>query len=159
MEQKCKEKMQQRRLHKLCCKGRSVRETWSKGLTSNNTLSDIGSHIDYREKLAHFARSRCKSEGCTNFAIKGRVCIRHGAKYVRKKCSSEGCTRYAQKKGVCIKHGAIMNRSKLSRGDKKNRKGERGLCQSHDASSQNCYEESTAFAASTVLGSEYENTT
>ena len=49
---------------------------------------------------------RCNSEGCTNQAQKGGVCIKHGAKVEYKRCSSEGCTKYAQKGGVCWKHGA-----------------------------------------------------
>ena len=31
----------------------------------------------------------CSSEGCTKIAVRGGVCIRHGAKV--KLCSSEGC--------------------------------------------------------------------
>ena len=46
---------------------------------------------------------KCSSEGCTNLAQQGGVCIRHGAKV--KRCSSEGCTNKAQKGGVCKRHG------------------------------------------------------
>jgi hypothetical protein len=47
-------------------------------------------------------------EGCTNIAIKGGVCKRHGAKkeHKHKRCSVKGCTNQVQKGGVCIKHGA-----------------------------------------------------
>eukprot|EP00985_Skeletonema_marinoi_P005228 scaffold2259_cov149-Skeletonema_marinoi.AAC.2 len=48
----------------------------------------------------------CKSEGCTNRAIQGGQCFRHGAKAHRKLCSSEGCKNYVVRAGICIKHGA-----------------------------------------------------
>jgi hypothetical protein len=48
----------------------------------------------------------CKHEGCTNIAlIRGVVCIRHVAKKV-KKCCNEGCASHAVKGGVCLQHGA-----------------------------------------------------
>eukprot|EP00985_Skeletonema_marinoi_P008050 scaffold3586_cov115-Skeletonema_marinoi.AAC.6 len=49
----------------------------------------------------------CSSEGCTNQAKQGGVCIKHGAK--AKLCSSEGCTNVVVKGGVCIRHGAAIN--------------------------------------------------
>jgi hypothetical protein len=49
----------------------------------------------------------CSSEGCTNQAQKGGVCVRHGAKVIR--CSNEGCTNQAKKGGVCMRHGAYRN--------------------------------------------------
>lgn len=49
-------------------------------------------------------RQRCSSEGCTNYALQGRVCARHGAKLRR--CSVEGCTKKSQKGGLCCRHGA-----------------------------------------------------
>jgi hypothetical protein len=48
----------------------------------------------------------CKSEGCTNRAIQGGTCFRHGAKAHRKLCSSDGCKNYVVRGGICIKHGA-----------------------------------------------------
>ena len=45
----------------------------------------------------------CYADGCTNLAVKGGVCIKHGAKV--KRCSSKGCTNQAQKGGLCIKLG------------------------------------------------------
>ena len=51
-------------------------------------------------------RKLCSSDGCTNLAQKGGVCVKHGATLTKKKCSSSGCTNLAQKGGVCIKHGA-----------------------------------------------------
>mmetsp|Transcript_32162 Transcript_32162/g.48574 ORF Transcript_32162/g.48574 Transcript_32162/m.48574 type:complete len:104 (-) Transcript_32162:330-641(-) len=46
---------------------------------------------------------RCSSEGCTNRALRR---VKHGAKFAKKKCSIEGCSSYAMKGGVCMKHGA-----------------------------------------------------
>ena len=42
-------------------------------------------------------RKKCSHEGCTNNAVKGGVCVRHGAKHSRKRRSEEGCTNYAMK--------------------------------------------------------------
>eukprot|EP00986_Skeletonema_menzelii_P016448 scaffold14642_cov146-Skeletonema_menzelii.AAC.4 len=57
--------------------------------------------------MRHGAKTkRCSSDGCANQAKTGGVCIRHGAKTKPKRCSSDGCTNYAQKGGVCIRHGA-----------------------------------------------------
>ena len=47
---------------------------------------------------------RCKGEGCTNKAVKGGVCVKHGAE--RKLCSNESCTNVAVSGGVCFRHGA-----------------------------------------------------
>jgi len=55
---------------------------------------------------ANTVAKRCSSEeGCTNYAVKGGVCIRHGAKMNRNQCSSEGCANIAIKGGVCKRHG------------------------------------------------------
>ena len=50
------------------------------------------------------ARKNCKVEGCTNGAIQGGVCIRHGA--IVPNCKAEGCTNRAYQRGVCQRHGA-----------------------------------------------------
>jgi hypothetical protein len=34
------------------------------------------------------------------------VCIKHGAKVKKYTCSHEGCTNYARRGGVCVRHGA-----------------------------------------------------
>eukprot|EP00986_Skeletonema_menzelii_P018517 scaffold26652_cov151-Skeletonema_menzelii.AAC.11 len=34
--------------------------------------------------------------------------VRHGSKV--KRCSSEGCTSYAKKGGVCVRHGAVKSK-------------------------------------------------
>jgi len=60
--------------------------------------------------VKHGAKVRlCSSEGCTNHALKGGVCIKHGAKPSVKHCTSEGCTNRAKRGGVCWKHGAYRN--------------------------------------------------
>src|SRR5210317_1869431 len=94
-------------MHKASSEGRSMREAWGKG-----------------------QKMRCSSEGCTNQAVRGGVCIKHGAKH--KRCSSEGCTNQVVKKGVCWRHGAKVP------------------YRNHD-------EESTAFAS--CFGSEFDKTT
>ena len=47
-------------------------------------------------------KERCSGEGCTNQALKGGVCWRHGAR--RKLCSTEGYTNIVVKGGVCRRH-------------------------------------------------------
>ena len=60
-------------------------------------------------------KKRCSTEGCTHQAVKGGVCVRHGAK--AKRCSNEGCTNVVVRRGGCI-----------------NRVGQRGgLCSNHSA--------------------------
>ncbi len=39
-------------------------------------------------KRARWRRYTCSTDGCTNKAVKGGVCIRHGAKVEHKRCSS-----------------------------------------------------------------------
>lgn len=51
-------------------------------------------------------RKRCSREGWTNGAVKGGVCITHGA--VVKHCSFEGCANGAKKGGVCRRHGVML---------------------------------------------------
>jgi hypothetical protein len=51
-------------------------------------------------------RTKCSSDGCTNVARKGGVCVRHGGTEKIKTCSHEGCTNVSRKGGVCASHGA-----------------------------------------------------
>ena len=60
----------------------------------------------------HGAKRNCSQEGCTNHVVNGGVCLRHGAKV--KRCSHEGCTKYAQKEGVCVRHGAKVKTRSLA---------------------------------------------
>jgi len=94
----------------------------------------------------------CSIEGCTNQAIKGGVCKRHGAK--AKRCNIEGCTNHAIKGGVCIRHGAKLKRCSSEGCTNQAVKG--GVCRRHGAN-RNSTDESTAFAS--YLGSEFEKTT
>jgi hypothetical protein len=50
---------------------------------------------------------RCSSEGCTNSAKSGGVCISHGANV--KRCSSEGCSNQSVRAGACMRRGFKHN--------------------------------------------------
>ena len=52
----------------------------------------------------------CSANGCTNVAVQGGTCSRHGAKVTRKlQTLQQGRMHYQAKKGgVCIKHGANL---------------------------------------------------
>ncbi len=79
--------------------------------------------------MKHGAKmKRCSSEGCTNQAQKGGVCIKHGAKVVYKRCSSDGCTNLALKGGVCVKHGAKFERKLCSSDRCTNQAQKGGVC-------------------------------
>ena len=80
--------------------------------TSKRSRSDNENENGPVEKFSK--KKYCSWEGCTNGAIKGGVCWRHGAKSTtnKKKCSSEGCTNYAVKGGVCVRHGAKTTTNK-----------------------------------------------
>ena len=97
---------------------------------------------------------RCSSDGCTNKAQKGGVCIKHGAKVEYKRCSSEGCTNFAIKGGVCIKHGA--KRMQCSVEGCTNQSSRGGVCKRHGVR-RNPTDESTAFTS--YFGSEFDKTT
>jgi hypothetical protein len=85
--------------------------------------------------IKHGAKlKRCSSEGCTNQAVKGGVCIKHGAE--RKRCSTEGCTNNAKKGGVCMKHGAKVKRCCNEGCTNQAVKG--GLCWRHGAKKKRC---------------------
>jgi hypothetical protein len=72
----------------------------------------------------------CSFEECTNQALKGGVCITHGA--TKKRCSFEGCTNKVVKGGVCITHGAKKKQC-IFEGCNKNARGKEGLCITHGA--------------------------
>ena len=56
-------------------------------------------------------KKKCSADGCTKFAQRGGVCMRHGSKYTRKLCSLSGCTNQVVKGGVCKRHGAKVGRN------------------------------------------------
>lgn len=59
------------------------------------------------------ARKRCAVADCTNRAVRKGVCWRHGAHLSAKKCTHLGCTNFAVRGGVCVKHGAKINACKM----------------------------------------------
>ena len=82
--------------------------------------------------VAHGAKTkRCSQEGCANGAVKGGVCVTHGAKKKVKRCSQEGCANGAIKGGVCVTHGARVRRCSQEGCANKIQKG--GLCRRHGA--------------------------
>ena len=97
---------------------------------------------------------RCSSEGCTKQAQKGGVCIKHGAKV--KQCRVEGCTTFAQRGGVCIKHGAKVVPKRCSVEGCSNQSKRGGVCRRHGAY-RNPTDESTAYTSR--FGSEFDKTT
>jgi hypothetical protein len=80
---------------------------------------------------------RCGHEGCDNKVVKGGVCVTHGAK--RKRCSSEGCTNQFVKGGVCVTHGAKMKRCNFEGCTNGAKKG--GVCVTHGAKRKRCSHE------------------
>ena len=74
-------------------------------------------------------RKRCSHEGCANRAVKGGVCVTHGAKL--KQCSFEGCTNQVIKRGVCVTHGAETKRCSFEGCTNQAKKG--GVCWTHGA--------------------------
>ncbi len=85
---------------------------------------------------AQIEYKRCSSDGCTNQAVKGGVCIKHGARVERKRCSSEGCTNHVIKGGVCIKHGAKLKRCRSEGCTKRAQNG--GVCWWHGWTKKPC---------------------
>jgi hypothetical protein len=81
-------------------------------------------------------RKRCSHEGCTNQAIKGGVCVTHGAE--KKRCCYEGCTNQAKKGGVCITHGATVTKKQCSFEGCNNGVYKGGVCVTHGAKRKRC---------------------
>ena len=79
------------------------RKRASKRKRGSSLGEDLSGKMVARKKY----RYECSADGCTNYAQKGGVCVRDGAKV--KRCSSEECTNQAKKGGVCMKHGAKVN--------------------------------------------------
>jgi hypothetical protein len=59
-------------------------------------------------------RYECSADACTNHAVRGGVCIKHGAKIEYKRCSVEGCTNHIVKGGVYKRHGAKREHKRCS---------------------------------------------
>eukprot|EP00986_Skeletonema_menzelii_P009149 scaffold4081_cov145-Skeletonema_menzelii.AAC.4 len=103
---------------------------------SKRPRSDSGNDNGPFKKRAK-KRRECRSEGCTNQAQQGGVCVKHGAKV--KRCSSEGCTNKAVKGGVCVKHGAKVKRCSSEGCTNNAAKG--GACIRHGAKVKLCSSE------------------
>ena len=73
---------------------------------NNDDVGEDGAQVKKRQRKQHRKKKKnyCRIEGCANWAVRGGVCVRHGAKV--KLCSSEGCTNIVVKGGVCMRHGA-----------------------------------------------------
>ena len=80
---------------------------------------------------------KCSHNGCTNYAINGGVCTRHGAK--RPVCSHKGCTNIALIRGVCWRHGAkdSIDRRCSQKGCT-NYVVQGGVCRRHGAKIRKC---------------------
>lgn len=76
----------------------------------------------------------CKTEGCTNIAMKGGVCVKHGAN--QPKCRTPGCNKNAKKGGLCIAHGAKPKRASCSVEGCIKYAVEGGICIKHGANSR-----------------------
>eukprot|EP00984_Skeletonema_dohrnii_P014794 scaffold6288_cov131-Skeletonema_dohrnii-CCMP3373.AAC.3 len=82
-------------------------------------------------------RYECSADGCTNYVVKGGVCIRHGAK--RKQCSSAGCSNQAIIGGLCKKHGGERKPCSIDRCTNHVVRG--GVCIRHGAKVKLCIHE------------------
>ena len=85
-------------------------------------------------------RKKCKSEGCANGAVKGGVCVIHGAK--QKRCSNKGCAKRAKKGGLCCRHGGTVKRCSHEGCPNGAVKG--GVCVAHGAKQKRCSNEGCA---------------
>eukprot|EP00984_Skeletonema_dohrnii_P016396 scaffold7272_cov124-Skeletonema_dohrnii-CCMP3373.AAC.10 len=92
--------------------------------------------ITHGSKVKH-KKCSSDSEGCTNLAQNGGVCMRHGAKV--KLCISEGCTKLARARGVCIRHGAKVKRCSFE--GRANQARAREVCIRHGAKVKRCSSE------------------
>ena len=102
--------------------------TWSKRLCSHHGCTNYAKKGGVCSR--HGAKKpTCSHEGCTNGAVKGGVCWRHGAKVPLKICSHDKCTKNAQKGGVCIRHGAKVKRCSHEGCTNHVQKG--GVCRRH----------------------------
>ena len=79
----------------------------------------------------------CKIENCTNQSKRGGVCVRHGAVHIR--CKAEGCTNKAMRKGVCRRHGAKPTAQQLCTHEGCTNEAKRkGVCSKHGATRKRC---------------------
>lgn len=81
-----------------------------------------------------FKAKRCSHPGCTNNAVTGGICRRHGSK--AKECSHPACTNNVVKAGVCRRHGAKAKG--CSHQDCTNNTQKGGVCCKHGAKKKRC---------------------
>ena len=97
--------------------GRTARATAKKPTYTYNSDDDEpaarGKKKSSPSTLPLSKKTYYKCDKCTNYAVSGGLCIKHGGKRKKcpkKKCEFEGCTRNARgKEGVCVKHGALTS--------------------------------------------------
>ena len=112
-----------------------MQETWAKNRCSSEGCTSFA--VKGGVCVKHGAKVKlCSSEGCTNQTLKGGVCTKHGAKV--KLCSSEGCSNKAQQGGVCIKHGATRARKRCKHEGCNNHAVKGGVCIKHGAKFKRC---------------------
>ena len=90
-----------------------------------------------KRKYKYKRKNQCSSEGCTNQAKNGGVCIKHGAKQDR--CCHEGCNNVIKEQGVCVKHGAQVKLCSSEGCTNQVKKG--GVCMKHGAQVKQCSSE------------------
>ena len=91
--------------------------------------------------VGHGAKvKRCCHEGCTSRARNGGLCMRHGAK--GKHCSHTGCSSRVRNGGLCMRHGAKVKRCCHERCTSLVQNG--GLCIRHGAKVKRCSHEGCA---------------
>jgi hypothetical protein len=111
--------------------------------------------------MKHGAKGKvCSSDGCTNVAVKGGVCKRHGARHLantrdvqimlwKEACALsvvqrsndaalKGAPNQAREGGVCIKHGATWTKKRCSREGCTNFAVKGGVCRRHGAKVKLC---------------------
>ena len=76
-------------------------------------------------------KNTCRHEGCTKWAQKGGVCVKHGAEVTR--CRHEGCNNQVQNQGVCQKHGAKKYKYTCTHEGCNNKAQSQGVCFKHGA--------------------------
>ena len=91
---------------------------------------------EQKQKEKKNTREICSTDGCIQYAQKGGVCIKHGAKV--KICMHEGCTNKVQKGGVCWRHG---ERKVCSHDECIQYAQKGGLCNRHGSKAKLCSHE------------------
>ena len=99
-------------------------------LPSKELLQQVTVTVRNITRINNPGTPRCSIDECPNQAIKGGVCVTHGAKK-RKKCSIDECPNLAIKGGVCVTHGAKKKKCSIDECPNQAQKG--GVCVTHGA--------------------------